>query len=218
MNIIPYDDSTIVTFCKEGQKFPVGFYIEQLNQYENIYYINTISTGLLPGQWRELCTEDSIEAKQWIDLSTELTLYNFNETEKYFEEWGVNNKSEYVLYFRVHKCSYIDLSLNDKFNKTDTLGYFNRRPLDEYSFKELIEYLWFNYNHQLGNDKILYTEFQNSGEKFIYRLYVTQYIEGDFGMCPVIQIYCEEFKIDKISGLILQKSNLIRKLLSVIAD
>ena len=209
LDIINYSDKVLINFARYGNKYLPGFYIENLSN-SSIYYINTVSIQA-SNQWIYLCTNDSSQAFDWINLSTDRTLTDFIETEKYFQARGLDTtQSKYHILFRVHKCSYIDRSIYDALNRTDSLGYFNKRPIDEINTKEVIEYLWFIQNYDFGNPKVLFTEYNETQDECIYVLYITNYYVGDWGMCPSVNVEKQIYSINKTTGLILYNTKIIR--------
>ena len=103
-NIIPYNDDSLINFSLHGQKYPQGFYKEEINNIASIYYVNTVSTKLDITKWVQLCTDDSSEAISWMKLSSENELTEFKDTEKYFQTISNSTTSSYKILFRVHKC------------------------------------------------------------------------------------------------------------------
>lgn len=209
-NIIPYNDDFLINFSLHGQKYPQGFYTEETNNIASIYYVNTVSTKLDITKWIQLCTGDSSEAISWMKLSSEDELTEFKETEKYFQATGNSTTSSYKILFRVHKCSYLDRTNNNFLNKTDSLGIFNKRPINEQTVKEVIQYLWFIENYDISNPKIFYTTYSEESEKCLYDIYVVNYNAGDFGMCPAITVEKQNYSVNKTTGIITKDSKIIR--------
>lgn len=209
-NIIHFDDEFLINFSLQGQKYPQGFYNEELNNIASIYYVNTVSTKLDITKWIQLCTDDSSEAISWIKLSSENEITEFTETEKYFEAKSNSTTSSFKILFRVNKCSYLDRTNYNFLNKSDTLGIFNKRPINEQSVKEVIEYLWFLRNYQTANTDVLFTKLTVNNADIICNIFSTHYSEGDWGMCPTVQVYDEVYKITKSDGIIIYKKDLVR--------
>ena len=211
-NIIPYSDDFLLYFSLHGQKYPQGFYKEEINNIASIYYVNSVSTKLDITKWIQLCTDDSAEAISWMELSSENELTEFKDTEKYFQATSNSTTSSYKILFRVHKCSYLDRTDYNFLNKTDSIGIFNKRPINEQSVKEVVEYLWFLKNYKTANTNVLFTSFTSNNEDIIYNIFSTHYSEGDWGMCPSVQVYDEVYRINKVDGVIIYKANLIRSI------
>jgi len=209
-NIVHYDDEFLINFSLHGQKYPQGFYNEEINNIASIYYVNTVSTKLDTTKWIQLCTDDSNEAISWIKLSSENEITELTETEKYFEAKSNSTTSSFKILFRVNKCSYLDRTNYNFLNKSDTLGIFNKRPINKQSAKEVTEYLWFLRNYQTASTNVLFTKLTVNNEDIICNIFSTHYSEGDFGMCPTIQVYDEVYKIRKTDGIIIYKKDLVR--------
>lgn len=209
-DIINYNDKDLIYFAQYGNKYPTGFYTEDLLN-NSLYYVNTVSVSESQNQWIYLCTDDSSQALNWIELSTHLTLANFTETEKFFQATGLDTSIyHYNILFRVHKCSYLDRSIYDAFIRNDSLGYFNKRPINETNVKEVIEYLWFTENYNIGNPKVLFTEYSETPDYCVYKLYITNFYYGDWGLCPGLNVERQIYSVNKNTGLILYNSKIIR--------
>lgn len=209
-DIIPFSDSFLIEFAQSGSKYPSGFYTENLSN-SSLYYVNTVSTGINNNKWIYLCTDDSSQAFKWIDSSTYRTLIDFTQTDKYFQAVGIDSSSlGHHILFRVHKCSYLDRSIYDGLNRSDSIGILNQRPINEKNIKEVIEYLWFINNYNIGNPKVLFTVYSETSGDCIYTLFVTNYYTGDWGLCPGLNVEKQVYSIDKNTGLILFTSEIIR--------
>jgi hypothetical protein len=209
-DIIPFSDKLLLEFAQHGSKYPSGFYTENLSN-SSLYYVNTVSTGVNNNKWIYLCTDESSQAFNWIDSSTYRTLIDLTQTDKYFQAVGIDSSNlRHHILFRVHKCSYIDRSIYDGLNRSDSIGILNQRPINETNVKEVIEYLWFTNNYNIGNPKILFTEYKETQNECIYILYVTNYYVGDWGMCPGLNVEKQTYAINKNNGLILYNPKIIR--------
>ena len=209
-NIIPYSDESIINFSLYGQKYPNDFYNEETKNIASIYYVNTVSTKLDNTKWIQLCTDDRNEATNWIKISSKREKIELTETEKYFQFISIDTTSSYKILFRVHKCSYLDRTIYDALNSSDSLGILNKRPINEQSTKEVIEYLWFNEYYAIGNPKVFYTNYSEDSENCLYQIYVVNYTDGDFGMCPSITVEKQNYIVNKTTGLITKKIKIIR--------
>lgn len=208
-NIIPYTDKTIINFSLNGSKYPDGFYNEGLSN-SSIPYVNTFSIGFSSSDWIYLCSNDSSEAFNWIRLLAHNSNFIYSDTEKYYQALAVDSVSQHRIYYRVHKCSYLDRSIYEGFRDNDSLGILNKRPINENSVKEVIEYLWYIKNHQINNPKVFYTTYYENSNNFIYDVYVVNYTEGDFDMCPYITVEKQSYSLDKNTGIIIKNIKVIR--------
>ena len=209
-DIINYSDKVLIYFAQNGNKYPPGFYAEELLSY-SMYYVNSISIGENTTKWIYLCTDDSNQANEWFDSTSNNTLTEYSETEKFYQAISLDTtKYNYHVLLRVHKCSYLDRSIYDAFNKTDSLGFFNKRPINETSVKEVIEYLWFIQYYNINNPKVLFTEYNETQDECIYVLYITNYYVGDWGMCLGLNVEKQTYAINKNNGLILSSPKIIR--------
>ena len=208
-NVIPYTDETIIKFSLNGNKYPNGFYSEQLDN-TSITYVNTFSIGFSRNEWIYLCSNDSSEAYDWIRLLDDNNNFKYSETEKYYQAYAIDSITQHRIYYRVHKCSYLDRAIYDGFRDNDSLGILNKRPMNKNSVKEVIEYLWFIKNYEINNPKVFYTNYSENSNNFLYDIYVVNYTEGDYDMCPFITIEKQSYSIDKYSGVIIKNIKVIR--------
>ncbi len=214
-----FTDAEILNAAYNGTSYIPGFYNEGTLQ-GNIYYENTISIkppkerGL---EWIELCTDNRTQALAWSEASSRNSAYYRNltgerETDKYFEFTRVyaKNPSD-VLLSRVHKCSYLDKSGYDKFQKEEGLGTFSQRPITDENAKELIEYLWYVEHPGAGSQNpILDHYLYEDGDSIRYVIYHVVGFIGDWGLCDQIALVRRQYSVDVSSGKITMESKDLR--------
>lgn len=202
------NDDQILHLVYSSYKYPQGFYHEDIAN-GSIYYENTIS--ILPvsqrgTQWIELCTDDRNQARAWSDSSNAngsawRVVVSERETEKYFE-FKRSDSSAWSLLSRVHKCSYLDRSMFDRFHPGSILGIFKKRPILVSDVKILIEYLWFVDNYESGGSKVLTSMVQDIVSAYQILITEVQVTYGDFGLYDNITIYELIYSVSKIDGAI----------------
>ena len=213
-------DQVVLQAVYSTYKYPEGFYSENTDT-GSIYYENTIS--ILPvsqrtDHWFELSTDDSAQARAWSDSGAVNSSYyrsivSFRETEKYFEFKRVRDGYPAdVLLDRVHKSSYIDRSMYDRLNPGNTICVFNYRPLDDLSFKTLVEYLWYYDNYQLAGAKVLYVHLKDVGNSIVLTMFTTSVDYGDWGMHDAISLNRLIYTVDKSSGSVVFAHSVVRNI------
>jgi hypothetical protein len=211
-------DDNVLKAVYSSYKVPYEFHTEDFTG-GSPYYENTVSihssTVLWP-RWIELSTNDRNQAFAWSESSCAfstpyLTFQAERETEKYFEFRRIwPDHPSFIILSRVHKTSYLDRSMFDRMNPGDTLGSFRETLVDSIEVKELIEYLWYIENYNLGGAKVLCSYVINQNDYFEYIMFHTGVSYGDYGLYDSINIMRSNFKIAKASGIITHKSQMIR--------
>jgi hypothetical protein len=82
----------------------------------------------------------------------------------------------------VHKLSYIDRSMFDKFNPTQLIARLNVRPIDPVAVRDMVEYLWFIENYEILGANALATITRESVDTAWCVVYHIGMIKGDFGI------------------------------------
>jgi len=207
-NQAEFTDQGILNAVYSNYKYPEDFYQEDLKG-ASLYYENTISVRPpveREHKWIELCTDNKSQALEWSESSSKNSacyrdLIDERETEKYFEgRRGYSEKPSDIILSRVHKCSYLDRSKYDKFERGTTLGRFNQRPVTIENVKELIEYLWFIENYNIDGQKVLSSFTEDQGDSVKHTIYETHVVYGDWGVCDQITLIKSEYIVDKNSG------------------
>ena len=169
------------------------------------YYENTISTRTESDKWIELSTDNRDSAYTWSEISAATgayyrTLESERETEKFFEFRRVysENTSDIML-SRIHKSSYLDRSMYDRYHPSDILGIYQVEPIVGSEVQELIEYMWktcrlVDYGCPLTR---YFTENDSSFEEEIYFSYT---IGGDWGICDTIVLGRSIVRVAKVTG------------------
>ena len=81
-----------------------------------------------------------------------------SQTEKYFQFRRVYQQdTNDVVLDRVHKLSYVDRSMFDWFNPTRFIARLNVSPIDTLVAQNLVEYLWFVWNYNIGGAQVVAT-------------------------------------------------------------
>lgn len=180
------------------------------------YYENTVSIRTSEENWIELHTDDKQEARDWSETSAATSssyraLVEENDTEKYFEfQRAPVSNPEGIFLSRVHKSSYFVPSF-DRFNRGQRIGALKIRPINSTTTKDFIEYMWANY--LIGyRDKVLESTVMEYPGQVRYNLKSISIVYGDFGLCDEIYVFDFDFFIDKRSGEVSFKSNMIKEL------
>jgi hypothetical protein len=202
------NDDQILQLVYSSYKYPQGFYQEDVTNC-SIYYENSVS--VLPiqqrgTQWIELCTDDHNQARAWSDSSNAngsawRVIVSERETEKYFE-FKRSDSSAWSLLSRVHKCSYLDRSMFDRFNPGSILGIFKKRPILSSDVKILIEYLWFVDNYESCGAKVLTSMAEDIESAYQILITETRVSYGDFGLHDNITVYESIYSVSKLDGTI----------------
>ena len=204
-------DQNILAAVYTDYKFPEEFYREDLNG-GSIYYENTISTQTSDTKWFEHSTNSYDQALAWSETSAVNSAYyrglvSERETEKFFEFRRVweDNRNDIVL-SRVHKFSYLDRSMYDRFNPNDTLAILRKSPINSESVIELVEYLWFLEVYKITGFKVLFYRIEETSQSYNYVLFHIKTSYGDWGLCDKISVLRTVFSVDKQTGALVQNS------------
>lgn len=211
-------DEIVLQAVYSNYKYPAGFYQEDL-QGGSPYYVNTLS--ILPINDRvphayELSTDSRDQAFAWsestsVNSSYYRKLVSERQTEKYFEfrrVWSEDPND--IVLSRLHKTSYLDRSMYDRFNAGDTIGIFKKSEINTATVKELIEYLWFIGSHETGGSKVLCSYVIDGGSFVKYILFYTSVSYGDWNMSDRINLMRGVYLVGKSSGVITKSDNILR--------
>jgi hypothetical protein len=210
------DDEKILQLVYSSYKYPAGFYHEDLTR-SSIYYENTVSILPLAARqprWVELCTDARGQALAWSESSSANSSYwrplvSERQTEKYFEFQRRDTfPSSWALLSRVHKCSYLDRSMYDRSKPDSILGIFNKRPLTLPDSKELVEYLWFVDNYEIGGAKVLSLAAEDSANVFQIIIMETAVSYGDWDVHDMIAVYQSTYRVNKGDGILTRNRTL----------
>jgi hypothetical protein len=211
-------DTTLLRFASTGPKYPAGFYNEDLGD-ASIYYENTLS--ILPLGQRipsafELSTDNRDQAFAWsessaVNSSDYRMLQSERETERFFEFRRVNqNNPKDIILSRVHKSSYIDRSMYDKFNPSPIVAQLNARPIDTETVRTLVEFFWFIDNYELYGAKVLQEVTSQSPDSILCALYHIQVVFGDWGISDRIYLYRSLYSVSTQSGIVSHSETTVR--------
>jgi hypothetical protein len=213
-----FSDSELIELAYSIEYYyPENFYHET-ELSGSLYYENTVSVKPIEEResiWIELSTDDQSQARQWSNLSNEYSSVNRElteetESEKYFGFKRVNIENDQdILLSRVHKSDYF-IPLYDKFTPLDTAGIY-KGEIRADKVKELDEYLW-----DCGSlnfyEKVLSSEITDKGKVYEHRIQSLKIIHGDWGMFDIIYVFENKFTLDKTSGILTVKSELIKEI------
>lgn len=217
----PYEwtDDQIVTFSYAPFVWPDGFYHEDTDGGYP-YYENTVSVAPpreRRDEWIELCTTSRDEAWAWSESSAVHSAYyralvSERQTPKYFEFKRVNPAdSADVLLSRVHKSSYLDRSMCDRFHvPSDVLGIMRQEPRTSETARELIEYMWSCVGVAHPGAMAMYSVASETDASFVQTILYTSRVNGDYGMCDTIYFGEATFHIAKLTGEITGEHRTIR--------
>ncbi|WP_188746572.1 hypothetical protein [Parapedobacter defluvii] len=196
--------------------FPEGFY-QEADPTSSTYYVNTVSIKPQPErkhEWIELHTDDERQALTWVELSRENSSgqtvpQGSSQTAKYFE-YPARTESGHIIRFRVHKSSYFEPTL-DKFNPDHTIGRY-KGVMDMPAVAELIQYLWVNYNmnlggYQIAGNRVLETEGSVNDTTYTCRIRSLSITYGDWGLHDVIYVNDHYFSLSKATGILQYEKN-----------
>ncbi len=215
---INISDSLLVSLAYSTNKYPEGFYQEDLNG-ASIYYENTLS--ILPTDQRtshatELSTNDRDQAFAWSESTAVHSSYyrkleSESETDKYFQFRRVyEQRPSDVILDRVHKLSYVDRSMYDSFNRTPRIAKMNISPIDTLSVKEFVEYIWYVWNYNIYGSKAIATVSRQSNDSTWCVLYSLGESMGDWGMQDEIFLYRSVYSVSRQTGNVIYSSSLLR--------
>ena len=202
------NEDQILQMVYSSYKYPQGFYQEELTK-SSIYYENSVSVKPMQQRetyWVELCTNDHDQARAWSDSSNAYSsasrvVVSERETEKYFE-FKRSDSSPWSLLSRVHKKSYLDRSMYDRFHPGPILGTYMKRPILSSDVKSLIEYIWFVENYEFYGAKVVSVDAKESESAHQILIIETRVSGGDFGLRDMITVYESTYSVNKLDGAI----------------
>ena len=209
-----WTDNKLRSFAYSESRGHPDFYQEDYGRGSR-YYENSISTRMESDKWIELSTGTRDSALTWSETSATSSAYyrdlvSESETEKYFEFQRVysENLSDVIL-SRVHKSSYLDRSMYDRFNPSPVLGVFRVRPISESGARELIEYMWIN--SRIDNGRPLSRGMEESEVSFTEEIYYSYTVGGDWGTCDAIVLGRALVRVDKTTGEVTKEAEELRE-------
>jgi len=204
---IAISDQAVLALAYSSNKYPAGFYQENLDD-GSIYYVNTLS--ILPLEQRtsnssELSTNNRDTALAWSE-SSEANGLNYrkmtseSETNKYFQfRFKGMNVKDIVLY-RVHKLSYVDRSMYDSFHPTSYIAKLNFRAIDTTSVQEFAEYIWFVWHYNIAGAQAIAVVNKESADTAWCVLYTLSKVGGDFRLNDKITINRSIYSVSRHTG------------------
>ena len=208
-----FTDNELLNATYSTFKIPEDFYYEILGD-TSLYYINTVSIDSLDKEkWIELSTNFKETALHWCERSSpdSSEFIQGIESEKFFEFVRTYDPTgNLVIKFRVHKESYFTRGNYDFFNRSDTIGIFNKQNFNGSDAKELSDYLWYTYNYNNGSSKIL-SSFYEENQLNIAVLHNELYIaSGDWGIHDQISLVKKNYIFERGTGIITVSEVVIR--------
>lgn len=173
-----FTNREILSAAYSDYRFPSGFYNDPANPGDAVYYINTVSIGEQEGRGnRQLCTDDPVDATSWDEMtnahsSVKRFLTLMDENERYYE--FVRRDTSSTVLFRVHKCSYIDVSEWDLQKESGPVGIFNKRAFSRSDVRAMGEYLWYIHNGTNRGLKVLSSFTKTQAGGFEHVMYLIQ--------------------------------------------
>ncbi len=206
-----FTDEELLRAAYSNYRAPATFYDEPLAGPSRPYYVNTISVAPLccqPDQWIELSTDDTGEARGWVDStaahSSERTTLDPGPpvvTGRYFEFRTLGSGP--VFGYRVHRRSYLDRDGVDFLARGVVTGKLNARPLDADAVRGVAEYLWFKDEGSLEGRKALSSFTRSEGDTLRHVIHDVTLMRGDYGMCDEVVQRRLEYRVVAASGLML---------------
>lgn len=199
-----WTDNKLRSFAYSGSRGHPDFYQEDYER-GSPYYENTVSTRMESDKWIELSTGTRDSALSWSETSAASSAYyrdlvSESETEKYFEfQRAYSENPSDVILSRVHKSSYLNRSMYDRFNPSPVLGAYRARPINESGAHELIEYMWIN-SGIVAYGRPLSRGLEESEASFTEIIYYSYTIGGDWGTCDAIVLGRALVRVDKTTG------------------
>jgi hypothetical protein len=192
---------------------PEGMYEDE---YNPLHYVTTLHVGRAAEGWRELCTDDSAEARAWLDTHFGGSDLGEHEDPKFFQFARSDVAMHYIspTYFRVHRCAYVDVydyvQVYDDSNYTAERGTFNLRPLAAEAVQDLAEYLWYIRYRNFSHYGVLSSFTDELPDAFQHTLYYVTFVGGDWGTCDIIGLQRRVTTVDKVTGAIVEGNETIR--------
>ncbi len=207
---------------------PAGFYSEQHPAtYAAPLYMSTLSVAPCdsrPGQWVELSTDDSTQARAWADASVACA------SDSFIVDAGpptVNQRYiEFVTYrpgegprhpLRVHRASYLDRSGFDRFHPGRFIGVLVLRPVDNAAARGVAEYLWYVDHPYAWPDTRVLTSFSRaSAGSVLHTVYFVRRTIGIglFGSYPIVALLRDDFRVDIANGTITFGETYLREIVT----
>lgn len=216
-----YSEENIKNLIYSNKKVPDDFYFE-ITYEEDDYSVHYSYLGIMNGsEYTFFSTNDFNEAQnitlqylQKPDISAKNITATY-ENEKFFEfqtEELIRFGFLQIRKYRVHKSSYIylnDLSyhiwpttLMLGQNKSLEIGIFEQKPINTTSVKELVGYLWFMKNSNMGGYIVADYVISTNNSTISMILLETQMISGDWGLYDSITLVYSQYSINISSGKI----------------
>jgi len=214
-----WSDNKLRSFAYSGSRGHPEFYREDASR-GHPYYENTISVRTETDKWIELSTGTRDSALAWSEASATSSAYyrdlvSESETEKYYEFRRVYSAHPRdVILSRVHKSSYLDRSMFDRFHPSPVLGVFRPRPIDEANARELIEYMWAN-SRLVEFGRPLSRGLVESETGFAEEITYSYTVGGDWGVCDSIVLGRAIVTVDKSTGMITREVEVLREVKGV---
>jgi hypothetical protein len=134
-------------------------------------------------------------------------------TERYIE-FASSVGPPYGVAIRVHRVSYLDRSMVDRWRPDSIVGVFTSRsieflPVRGPTVKGLAEYLWVK-DEQFP--KVLASFSYDGGDVVVHAIYDLVLVWGDWGMGDRIFMRRLEYRVNKRTGLIVLRAHVVREI------
>jgi hypothetical protein len=213
-----FSDDVVKTAVYSGPKYPSDFFYEDLsNVVLNYVEIWDVPFSTQPATVDYNIAVDYVHTRlTQLELDT-TKLIDGQSTEKYFEfNWVPDSSVNHPPYiFRMHKNSYFE---GVKYGRLDNdrgqvleLGKLNYRPITSQTVKEFFDRLWFFKNYNVGGSVVLKRTIFENINNYLYTIYYTRTVFGDYGLQDRIYLYKGEFQIDKSNGVSQVNYSLIKE-------
>ena len=143
-------------------------------------------------------------------MSINSILINGTVSNKYYEFIRTSPTDNLIIKARTHKSSYFTRDNYDFRNKSDTIGIITISGFTGSDARELIDYLWFVKNHNIGGHKVLTSYFEEDQMNIIVYHYELLVVYGDFNVNDEITLLKKTYSFNKSSGIINYQENKIR--------
>ena len=214
-----YSEEEIKNFIYSNKKVPDDFYYE-IHRREVNYSVHYIYPGIINGsEYIFFSTDNFDEAQNFIlqylkkpNISAKNITTTY-ENEKFYEfqtEELIRFGFLQIRKYRVHKSTYF--YLNDRSyhiwathltlgqNESLEIGNFKQMPINTTSTKELVGYLWFMKNWNMGGYVIVDYVISTNNSIVSVILLETQSVTGDWGMYDSITLVYSKSSINITSG------------------
>ncbi len=210
------DENVLARVYETSYKFPAGFYTDTLRTGSGV----SDTFSFLFDVEGQLCFRTYAEAEQkFLEANAsqpQRKLAGHTENEMFYEFEtlekapvaipGSVDQYSYYLRYRTLKCSYIS-QLDRSFEQGIYAGDLASKKLGE-----LVNFLWYIKNHDMGGAKVLHFVDSDASARFTRSIYETTLVYGDFGLDDKISLFRTDYKIDKATRGISIERTLLKEI------